>query len=149
MFVKLSVLISFVFFDFESVQCQIFGKYCRSNPVADYGITTIIHLNTDSTFKYELIGHMIYDKARGQFKTTQGNIIAFQYDTSTIDELVVEHAPKRMVLKGEKLFELDKEGHLVRSKRLLSFQRRFFFFGERSRKRKVYLVKESDSHQCS
>ena len=132
-------------------QSKIFGQYCRHNPVADHGITTIVSLNEDSTFNYEFIGHMTHEKAKGKYYVTKDNTILLNYDTLSSDDfmtMTLEIAPKIMTFKNDKLFELDKRGHLIRSKRLLSFHRRFYLFGDYSRRRKVYLIRESNKYQC-
>lgn len=129
-----------------------YGIFCRQNPAGDYSVKTIIVLSPDHTFVYEFTGHMIYEKANGTFSVMKGNIIKLNYDTSALkdqNELeMIDMAPKAMKYKNNRLYEVAENGRMIKSRRLLSKHRRFYLFGDYSRRKKVFLKKENDRSAC-
>jgi hypothetical protein len=120
------------------------GKFSRQNPAGDYSVTTTITLKTDNRFTYELLGHMIQEKADGSFQTsTDDRIIILTYDTINQKDInysnTVDMAPKKFKYKNDRLYEIGDNGRPIKSRRLLSKHRRFYFFGDFSRRRKVFL----------
>jgi hypothetical protein len=50
----------------------IYGTFSRQNIAGDYSVTTTITLMADNKFNYEFNGHMVHDKADGNFFCRQG-----------------------------------------------------------------------------
>ena len=121
------------------------GTFSRENIAGDYSVTTTVTLKADNRFSYEFIGHMVQDKADGTFLVSKDNVITFTYDTSKRNDknyqATIDMAPKAMKYKGARLYEIDDKGRLVRSRRLSSGHRRFYLFGDYTRRRKVFLEK--------
>lgn len=127
-----------------------YGIFCRENSVGDYSIKSMIILKNDHTFRYEFTGHMISDEAKGTFSVGDDNIVKFRYDTTGMDQNereAIATAPKVMKYKNDRLYELDEKGRVIKSKRLLSKHRRFYLFGEYSRRKNVFL-KRQDTGAC-
>lgn len=122
------------------------GTFSRQNPAGDYSVTTTITLKTDNRFTYEFSGHMIREKAEGSYQTnTDDRVIILTYDTANQKDInyrnTVDMAPKKYKYKNDRLYEIDKNGRPIKSSRLLSRHRRFYIFGDFSRRRKVFLEK--------
>jgi len=142
-----SILILLSTFSFgQEIQ---YGIFCRQNPVGDYSVKTIIILKPDRTFEYKFTGHMIYEKAGGTFSVSEGNVIKFSYDTSSLKDQnkkeIIDMAPKVMKYENDRLYEIAQNGRSIKSRRLLSKHRRFYLFGDYSRRQSVFLEKVNDN----
>lgn len=130
-----------------------YGIFCRQNPVGDYSVKTIIVLSPDNTFEYEFTGHMIYEKANGTFSVSKDNVIKLNYDTSDLKDQnkkeVINMAPKMMKYENNRLYEIAENGRSIKSKRLLSRHRRFYLFGDYSRRQNVFLEKVNERSVCN
>ncbi len=126
-------------------QENTYGTFSRQNIAGDYSVTTTIILKADNKFNYEFNGHMVHDKAEGNFFVDTGNVIIFIYDTTKRNDqnyrTTIDTAPKAMKYKDARLYEIDDKGRLVKSRRLSSRHRRFYLFGDFTRMRKVFLEK--------
>ena len=122
-----------------------YGTFSRQNIAGDYSVTTTITLMADNKFSYEFIGHMFHDKADGTFLVNEDNIIKFTYDTSKRNDenyrATIDMAPKVLKSRDARLYEIDDKGRLIKSRRLSSKHRRFYLFGDFTRRRKVFLEK--------
>ncbi|HEV8515186.1 MAG TPA: hypothetical protein VGQ59_18015 [Cyclobacteriaceae bacterium] len=133
-------------------QNRIFGRYCRGVLVADYRIKTVIDLNSDSTFNYEIVGHTIQETTWGNYSMSNDNFIELTFpplESGEFVKLELDRSNRKLKFKNDKLFELNRKGHIIRAKRLPSLHRRFYLFGDYTRKRKVYLIRESNKDQCN
>ena len=124
------------------------GTFSRQNVAGDYSVATTITLKTDNRFTYEFWGHMIQEKADGSFQTnTDDRIIILTYDTVNQKDInyrnAVDMAPKKFIYKKDRLYEISDNGRPIKSRRLLSRHRRFYIFGDFSRRRKVFLERVS------
>ncbi len=141
---RLYITTLLAFFTILSRGQEIRPGKSRQNPAGDYSVTTTITLKTDNRFTYELLGHMIQEKADGSFQTsTDDRIIILTYDTINQKDInysnTVDMAPKKFKYKNDRLYEIGDNGRPIKSRRLLSKHRRFYFFGDFSRRRKVFL----------
>ncbi len=122
-----------------------YGTFSRQNIAGDYSVTTTITLKADNKFIYEFNGHMVHDNADGNFFVDTDNVIIFIYDTTKRNDqnyrATIDTAPKVMKYKDARLYEIDDKGRLVKSRRLSSGHRRFYLFGDFTRRRKVFLEK--------
>jgi hypothetical protein len=122
-----------------------YGTFSRQNIAGDYSVTTTIILKADNKFSYEFIGHMVHDKADGTFLLNKDNVIKFTYDTPKRNDqnsrATVDMAPKVMKYRDARLYEIEDKGRLIKSRRLSSGHRRFYLFGDFTRRRKVFLEK--------
>jgi hypothetical protein len=129
-----------------------YGIFCRQNPVGDYSVKTIIVLRPDHTFEYEFTGHMIYEKANGTFSVSRENAIKLNYDTLGLkdqnEKEMIDMAPKVMKYENDRLYEITENGRVIKSKRLLSRHKRFYLFGDYSRRQNVFLEKVNDRSAC-
>jgi len=141
---RLFFIIIFIFFiDFAHSQSIEFGNFCRLNSAGDYSVRTSIVLKNDGTFEYTFTSHLFNDKLNGTFSVKENNLIRLFYDTLAKGDInnkeLIEMSPKLFQYKKNRLYEVDEHGKLIKSKRLLSNYRRFYFFGNYSRRKKVYL----------
>ena len=122
-----------------------YGTFSRQNIAGDYSVTTTITLMADNKFSYEFIGHMVHDKADGTFLVNKDNVIKFIYDTSKRNDqnylATIDMAPKAMKFKDARLYDIDDKGRVIKSRRISSRHRRFYLFGDFTRRRKVFLEK--------
>jgi len=122
-----------------------YGTFSRQNIAGDYSVTTTITLKADNKFSYEFIGHMVYDKLDGTFLVNNDNVIKFTYNFSKGNDqnyrYTIDVAPKVMKYKNERLYEIDDKGRLIKSRRFACRHRRFYLFGDFTRKRKAFLEK--------
>jgi hypothetical protein len=129
-----------------------YGIFCRLNAAGDYSVKTIIILKPDHTFEYELISHMIYEKANGTFSVSRDNAIKLNYDTLGLkdqnEKEMIDMAPKVMKYENDRLYEIAENGRVIKSKKLLSRHRRFYLFGDYSRRQRVFLEKVNDRSAC-
>jgi hypothetical protein len=125
---------------------DLFGIYCRINKAGDYSVSTMIELKRDYTFIYKFQGHMVNDEFYGTYRVDSDNKIYFTYDTLNLREYekeILVSTPKVMKFKNEKLFFFNNN-KVHKKTRMLSNQRRFLLFGEYSRRRKTYLLKQTN-----
>ncbi len=129
-----------------------YGIFCRQNAAGDYSVKTVIILNADQTFEYEFTGHMIRDKAKGTFSVSKNSVIKLSYDTSGLkdqnEKEIIDMAPKVMNYENGRLYEVDKNGKAIKTKRLLSRYRRFYLLGSYSRRKDVFLEKKDGKKPC-
>ena len=124
------------------------GTFRRQNAAIEYSVMTTITLKADGRFTYEFSGHMIQERAEGSFRTnTDDKVITLTYDTLNQNDInyrnTVEMAPKKFKYNNDRLYEMDGRGRPIKSRRLLSRHRRFYIFGDFSRRRKVFLERFS------
>ena len=120
------------------------GTFTRQNPAGDYSVATTITLKSGDRFIYEFSGHMIQEKAEGSFRTSPNDgIIVLTYDTANLNDRnyrnAVNAAPKKYKYAKDRLYEIGANGRPIKSQRLVSNHRRFYIFGDYSRRRKVFL----------
>lgn len=124
------------------------GRYTRQNKGGDYPTTTTLKIGPEQTFQYECKGHMFYDKAAGSYVISPNKVITLNYDSTQLNDpnyrSVVAGAPKKFQYKNGRLYEVSDKGRLIKTRRLLSNHRRFYVFGEFSRRRKVFLERTDD-----
>lgn len=129
-----------------------YGFFCRQNSVGDHSVKTAIILNADQTFEYEFTGHMVHNVAKGTFSVSKNNIIKLRYYKLDVKdqnyEQVIEMVPKVMKYEADRLYEIDEKGKAIKTKRLLSRHRRFYFFGNYSRRRPIFLERVNDITTC-
>lgn len=127
-------------------QRSLTGYY--SSNTADMGFfVTRIQLNTDSTFKYEFSGDMMYNKGTGRYRVVDRKIIHLTFDKDSIS--LLEKAlsssgkrPTRLLYKSRQLHEFTKDGQIIKKGKGLSRHKKFLFFGDRYlTTRKLYLKK--------
>jgi hypothetical protein len=120
------------------------GTFNRQNAAGDYSVRTTIIFKTYNRFTYEFSGHMIQEKAEGSFQINKDDrVIVLTYDTVNQKDInyrnTIDMAPKKFKYKNDRLYEIGDNGRPIKSRRLLSRHRRFYIFGDFSRRRKVFL----------
>jgi hypothetical protein len=151
---RMSIIYTLMLLGIPSFGQEInYGTFCRANPVAEYSIKRIIVLKAAQTFDYEFIGHMIHVKASGNFTIDKNNIISFRYtvpgSNDNNDSANIDMAPKKMKYRDNRLYDVDKKGKVIKVSRLVSTHRRFYVFGDYSRRRLVFLKREDDVNSCN
>lgn len=138
---------------------NISGTYRSNFAIMGY-FSTKIKVNSDSTFTYRMLGHMMYDTANGKYKIN-GNLLILNYAPKVIDTtlhsinnrnaiLLSEglinsgSRPHQFYLRTNKLFEADSSGHIFRREQVFSKHKKYLFWGSPYIKRKRYFLKRID-----
>ena len=125
-------------------QRDLIGYY--SSNVADNGFfITKLELNTDSTFKYEFYGDLLYDRGTGKYRLKNKRTILVTFDKDSLDILGLGRAtnrPVKFLFRKGRIYEHKTNGELLKRGRAFSQHKKYIFFGERYiTTRKMYLKK--------
>jgi hypothetical protein len=98
------------------------GIFSRRNVAGDYSVTTTVTLKTDNRFTYNFSGHMAQVQLEGSYRTNADDgVILLTYDTTNQNDLnyrnSVNMAPKAFRYQNNRLYEIDDNGRLVKSRR--------------------------------
>ena len=127
-------------------QRDVTGYY--SSNTADMGFfETRIQLNKDSTFRYEFVGDMMYNKGTGTYEIEGEKIVHLTFDIDSLTALEKALSsdgkrPNKLLYKNGQLHEFTQDGQIVKKGKGLSRHKKFLFFGDRyMTTRKLYLKK--------
>lgn len=123
-------------------QRDVVGYY--SSNVAENGFfITKIQLRSDSTFKYEFYGDLLYDRGTGKYKIENKRTICVAFDRDSVDVLGfgrMTSRPQKFLYNNARLYEFEANGKILRRGRAHSRHKRFCFFGDYyMTNRKMYL----------
>ncbi len=123
-------------------QRDLIGYY--SSNVADNGFfITKLELKTDSTFKYEFYGDLLYDRGTGKYKLKDKRIILVTFDKDSLDILGLgrtTNRPTKFLFRKGRIYEYKTNGKLLKRGRAFSRHKKYIFFGERyMTTRRMYL----------
>lgn len=121
---------------------------------------TKFQFRTDSTFDYWYAGDLMSDKATGTYQINE-KVILLNYDEQAVKDrfLVRENSigqvdtifftnpaavlrPKKLKIRGDKLFEIKDNGKIVKREQGFSRIRKYIFWGDHFMTNRRYFLKK-------
>lgn len=137
------LLIVLVFFG----HAQTAKFYCRYNKNGDSGNLTKITLHADSTFSYEMEGHLFHEQLTGKYTVSDKMLtLTYEQPKNEVDSAATAFAPKEMIIRRNKLHFVNKKGKPKRSRKFAS--NGFLWWLNPWVKRRICLVERSEEKAC-